>query len=50
MEPLFYQGIPDVFYGFAVVVKRIPEHKRRNVVDKIGGGRVVDGVGFQLAG
>jgi hypothetical protein len=50
MEPLFYEGISNILYGFMVVVKRIPKHKGRNIVDKIGSSGVVNGIGFQLAG
>jgi hypothetical protein len=50
MEALFYKSIPNILYGFTVIVKRIPEYKGRNIVDKIGCSRVVNSIGFQLAG
>jgi hypothetical protein len=48
LESLFGKSVPDILHSFQVIVKRIPEHKGGNIVDKIRGGGVLNSVGFEL--
>jgi hypothetical protein len=48
LESLFGKGIPDILHSFLVVVERIPKHKGGNIIYKIRGSRILNGVRLEL--